>query len=465
MYEIENGDDNNEKKQIYKKQLIIYLLVTNAVFFVYFIIINLNKKNDFSPYSPEITKIKIGDEKSAKIGIISDIQIDNKYNEGYYKYFKNNFYKTLKVLKKNNVDLIIIAGDITNDGQTANYISFKKIFNSIYDNEQPPPMVISIMGNHDYMDTLFNTNIQRQKKFYKFMNSYPFSHYIINNYNFIFWSNENLNYGDSPIENTTWIKSTLEKANKNKKSKGDPIFVISHIPPKNTVYGSEGMWGNQDIYDILKDYPEVICISGHSHYSLRNIKSIWQGSFTAINTQSICYVDIDDYYTNIMDVKMDSAKDDSMGLIAYLNQDNVIFDRIQFDTEKILEEKWKINFPIKLSDFQYTFDKRNKKIKPIFKDNIKITVEKINNKNYIVFNSASHVDYVYIYKIILKTKDKNDIFEYLFYSDYYKNEKSRKKIIKYELPKDLGSNQYNVEIYAIDSFDNISEPKIGVIDI
>ena len=390
--------------------------------------------------------------------------MSNKYNEGYYKYFKNNFYKTLKVLKKNNVDLIIIAGDITNDGQTANYISFKKIFNSIYDNEQPP-MVISIMGNHDYMDTLFNTNIQRQKKFYKFMNSYPFSHYIINNYNFIFWSNENLNYGDSPIENITWIKSTLENANKNKKSKGDPIFVISHIPPKNTVYGSEGMWGNQDIYDIIKDYPEVICISGHSHYSLRNIKSIWQGSFTAINTQSICYVDIDDYYTNIMDVKMDSAKDDSMGLIAYLNQDNVIFDRIQFDTEEILEEKWKINFPIKLSDFQYTFDKRNKKIKPIFNDNVKITLEKINNKNYIVFNSASHVDYVYIYKIILKTKDKNDIFEYLFYSDYYKNEKSRKKIIKYELPKDLGSNQYNVEIYAIDSFDNISEPKIGVIDI
>jgi hypothetical protein len=91
------------------------------------------------------------------------------------------------------------------------------------------------------------------------MKSYPYSHFIINDYNFIFWSNDNYDIEENAIQDYNWIKSTLEKARKNKKNEGDPIFVISHIPPKNTVYGSEGLWGHQGIFDILKDYPEVIC--------------------------------------------------------------------------------------------------------------------------------------------------------------------------------------------------------------
>ena len=37
--------------------------------------------------------------------------------------------------------------------------------------------------------------------------------------------------------------------------------------------------------------------------------------------------------------------------------------------------------------------------------------------------------------------------------------------MKYELPNDLNNKQYNIEIYAIDSFNNISEPKTGVISL
>ena len=459
-----NVEEYNIKIKKYFKNYIIYLLIINSIFYLIFIILNLNKKNNFSPHSPEIKEIKIKEGKSAKIGIISDFQLTKKYYESFFHYFEENVYRALKVFKKNNIDIIIIAGDITNDGESSNYIIFNKIFYSVYNNNQTTPVVISIMGNHDYMDIAFK-NKENQEKFFKYTKSYPYSHYIINNYNFIFWSNDNLNYDDYGTEDYTWIESKLYKAKKNKKSEGDPIFVITHIPPKGTVYGSEGMWGSQRIYDILKDYPEVICISGHSHYSLRNIKSIWQGSFTTINTQSISYVDLDNDYKNAMDIRMDSAKNDSMGLIAYLNKSNIVFERIEFSTEEILDEKWVINFPINVSDFKYTFDKRNKKIKPVFKDKTEIRVEKIKTKNFIVFNAAFHEDYVYIYKIILKSKDKYNNMEYLYYSDYYKNKKLRKKIIKFELPNDLSSNKYDVEIYAIDSFDNISDPKKGIIEI
>ena len=136
------------------------------------------------------------------------------------------------------------------------------------------------------------------------------------------------------------------------------------------IYGSENILGHKGIFNILKDYPEVICISGHNNYSLKNIKSNWQGEFTIINTQSLSYLDLDDYYKKSKNVRIDSTKNnDSMGLIAFLTYDKVIFDRIEFANEEFMEESWQIDFPINTSNFKYNFEKRNKKIKPIFKDN------------------------------------------------------------------------------------------------
>ena len=325
------------------------------------------------------------------------------------------------------------------------------------------------MGNHDFNDINFS-NMEIQKRFCKVINSYPNSHYILNGYHFIFWSQNNYLINEKAFDNYTWIKNNIEIAQQNLKRKDDPIFVITHIPPKKTVYGSETIWGHTGIYDFLKNYHQVICISGHSHYSLRNIKSIWQGDFTVVNTQSISYVDLDNYFINAKDVRHESGKNfDSMGLIAHLTDKNIIFERVEFSSGEIMEEKWKIDFPINVENFQYTFEKRNKKENPVFHDkNVKIEEkeEKNNLGKYIVFNAATHSDYIYRYKIILKdAKNNYNKKELYYYSDYYKNEKFRKKIMKFKLPNDVRPGTYYIEIYALDSFDNISEPIKGKITI
>ena len=456
--------DDYKMKRKYIRNYFIYLIIINSIFYFCSLCFHtyFEEESNSLAYSSKITKIKIGNGDYAKIGIISDFQLDNQ------EVFINNTYRALKVLKKNNVDVIIVAGDTTDKGKIENYMLFNKLYNSVY-NDKHKPVLISLMGNHDYTDPTL-TETQSQINFIRYIKSYPNSHYIINNYNFIIWSNDNKHHNELAVKDFSWIKSTIEKARKNKNKEGDPIFVISHFPPKNTVYGSEDLWGSQAIFNFFKDYPEVISISGHLHYSIKNIKSIWQKEFTAINSQSTSYVDLDDIFQNAWDIRKSSRKNDSMGLIAHLSQNNVIFDRIEFATEEIMEEKWKIDFPINPSNFQYTFEKRNKKIKPVFsnKTEIKILKEVVNNesKYYIEFNAASHEDYIYCYKIILKDINKTgEIKQYYYYSDYYKNKKFRDNIMKYELTKDLNSNQYNIEIYAFDSFNNISEPKTGVISL
>ena len=453
-------------KKDYFLKYIKYLLFISIFFQISFEF--YNSKQTFSLYSPKITKIKIRGGKSAKIGIMSDLQINKNISIKSFNFYAYNTFRALKVFKKNNVDIIIIAGDITDDGEIINYLYFKKIYHSIFENNKTP-ILISIMGNHDYKDQKYSI-FGNQRKFFNYMDSYPYSHYLINNYNFLFWSYNSIKKGYSNKRENHWLKSRIEIAKKNINKVGDPIFVISHMPPLKTVYGSENIFGNQDLYDILKNYPEVISITGHSHYSLRNIKSIYQGEFTAINVQSISYVEIDKSYSNYLDVHFESSKNDSMGLIVYLNNNSVIFDRIKFSTEEIMEERWNIKFPLNISNFNYNFDKMNKKIKPVFVDKSKIEIKKININNndtiFIIFNAALHKDYVYKYKIELKSKDKKENNRiYYYYSDYYKGKKSRQKILKFELPKDLNRGKYNVYIYAIDTFGNTSEPKKGIIYI
>ena len=456
------------KYEKYLRDYFIYMLIMNSFFYLIFIIYN-SALNNFSPYAPDIENINIGNGSYAKIGIISDLQVSEELENKFptLKDYANNVYVALNYFKKNGIDLLIIAGDITNNGRFINLLYFKKIFYSVF-NENSQPRVISIMGNHDYLDFNF-TSSENQKKFYKVINSYPNSHFIINDFHFILWSQDNYLISDGGITNYTWIKNNLEQARQNLKRKGDPIFVITHIPPKFTVYGSETIWGHTGMYNILKDYHEVICISGHSHYSLRNAKSIWQKDFTAINTQSICYVDLDNYFLNAVDVRRESARDcESMGLIAHLTDKNIVFERVRFLTEEIMDEKWKIDFPINVKEFKYTLDNLNKKEIPVFHNKLIKTEEKMENKiinYYIVFSAATHVDYVYKYKIVLKSNmNKGNPRVLYYYSDYYKNEKYRKKIMKFKLPI-LNPNIYNIEIYAIDSFDNISQPIKGKITI
>ena len=178
------------KYEKYIRYYFLYLLIIHSAFYFIFILYS-NKIGDFSPYSPNIENINIGNGSYAKIGIVSDFQLSQELEKNIpsFKYYANNVYVTLNYFKKHDIDLIIIAGDITNNGRLLNLIYFKKIFYSVF-NENSKPRVISLMGNHDYFDLNF-TNSENQKKFYKVINSYPNSHYIINGYHFIFWSQDN----------------------------------------------------------------------------------------------------------------------------------------------------------------------------------------------------------------------------------------------------------------------------------
>ena len=69
-----------------------------------------------------------------------------------------------------------------------------------------------------------------------------------------------------------------------------PFFYLQHPLPKDTNYGPNG-WGHDrgDTTAALSKFPNAFAISGHSHYSLTDNHSLWQGAFTSLSMSSLRY--------------------------------------------------------------------------------------------------------------------------------------------------------------------------------
>ena len=66
------------------------------------------------------------------------------------------------------------------------------------------------------------------------------------------------------------------------------------MPISNIVNG--GHWATpqyEKIYNILKEYPQAVVFTGHSHYCMSDERAIMQKDFTVINTGTTSYFDFD----------------------------------------------------------------------------------------------------------------------------------------------------------------------------
>ena len=377
-----------------------------------------------------------------------------------------NFKKALEILKENKINVLIIDGDITNVGYPEAYDNFLTQFNSVYGDvkKEDVPILNIIMGNHDYWSlTNLDSNKNNKKSqilFEEKTKEKPFTHKVINGYHFINWSCDNASLY-KPIINHSWFEKQIELAQSNDKK---PIFVTTHFPPIYTVYGSVE-WGEKTLNEYFEKYPQIINFSGHSHFSLIDERSIYQKDYTAIQTQSISYIELEggkengsipnDEYGN----QMISAKN-CMGLICSVNDNQVVIKRISFEKNEFYGDDWIIDIPIDKNKFRYLHEEMEKKsVKPYFifenDEDKKIIIEKNENKNIIKFKQAFHPNFVHSYKIIFKdSSDKEFIF--LYFSDFFLMPSDRKNIISFGLNDNL-KGKYNVKIYAIESFRKISD--------
>ena len=233
---------------------------------------------DTGDFTPVTRFVVTSDSHITTIGDVQTSRLEKMIKLGYKIAEKDNEY--------NKLDAVLIAGDVTDMGT-------KIAFNSIKAATAPV-----IKGDTQFLATISTSHDDRTigkeslSLYTDIMGQETDFHRVINGFHFIGVSASTIEGEHYSDYQKVWLKEQLDAAVADDPAK--PIFVMQHEHISNTVYGSSDFegWGMPDFAEILKDYPQVIDFSGHSHYPINDARSIWQGEYTAIGTGGLYYAEI-----------------------------------------------------------------------------------------------------------------------------------------------------------------------------
>ncbi len=194
------------------------------------------------------------------------------------------------------LDAVVVVGDYTDEGTEKQYQAF---FGIVDDNMRPGTTLLACLGNHEFRsphedDVSNNSNFSTTYTRFEDYFGYDIDNvHVINGYTFIGFAADCKGGRGYTLSKAEWLEEQILAAIASDPTGKKPIFVFGHVPVWETCLGSirENNYPTDDIGDVLEKYPQVVYLSGHTHAPACDPESIWQGTFTAINTGTLAYDD------------------------------------------------------------------------------------------------------------------------------------------------------------------------------
>ena len=247
-------------------------------------------------------------------GVLSDVHIAlakggrKQVSSRSTKYLE----KALAYFRDNGVHAVVIAGDITNDGVFGELKAVADAWYRVFPDDKAPDRRkverIFVFGNHDWSGVRRGSAVYDDeatvkaeslatdpKKFWDACFHEEWREFYtreVNGYCFVgaHWCKGSGKFGDCNGTAETFIEGLADRyaALKGKIDPSQPFFHVQHPHPRGTAHG-EYVWGQDDgeSTKVLSAYPNAVSFSGHSHTSLLDEKSVWQGAFTAVGTATL----------------------------------------------------------------------------------------------------------------------------------------------------------------------------------
>ena len=254
-----------------------------------------------------------GGRPNIKFGVISDIHISIEDRDNGKNFGIETFVSTLEWFRDQGVDAVVIAGDLADTGLLPEMQAVADAWFRVFPDDKAPDgrrvERIFVCGNHDwdgwtYFDELIKKTYRDENAARRDMIGFgqkgcweriwhePFSlvwRKEVKGYSFVgaHWTAEHC-IGSS-LADEKGIRGVADFFAKTARfDPSRPFFYVQHPHPKNTCYGSWA-WGHDDgeSTKVLSAFPNAIAFSGHSHYSLTDERSIWQGAFTSLGASSL----------------------------------------------------------------------------------------------------------------------------------------------------------------------------------
>lgn len=344
------------------------------------------------------------------------------------------------------LDALYVVGDFATSGSRAQMIAFKDTLDTYL---KPETEVNLSMASHEFHGEGEPAALEKFKEIYA---QDPDTHRVINGYHFISVTCTNgCHFDDAKRE---WVKAELKKAAADDPRK--PIFFFQHPHIMGTVYGSAN-WGEDELTDILMNYPQIIDFSGHSHAPINDPRSIHQRHFTSLGTGTLSYFELDEfdkYYGTI------PPQNEKAAQMLFVEADADMRVRIYpYDliTSNFFPMTWKIDAAWDVKSFLYTDARYKTTVAPYFDENAKAVISDVTEDGFKVTFDQAKTDDIYVndYNVIVKTSDGVTVRNITLWSGYYFYEMPEKLSVSFA---ELNKNEtYQVEIYAGSFWKTISE--------
>ncbi|MBO8433969.1 MAG: metallophosphoesterase [Tyzzerella sp.] len=200
---------------------------------------------------------------------ISDIHFRREYKESPKAYERmlskmDNPLNALKLcinkaLSENKVDLLIITGDLTEDGESEDYRILKEKVVEFTEGKIP---VVVTLGNHDDKASFRKGWLGEAGSDEPYFDVYETNEFDIVSFDSSSSTNSSGNITEAHI---CWLKNTLEE----RKSK--PVIIITHhhFDEKQAVIPC--LKCENEFWDTLKKYNVIGIFNGHTHHHARGV--------------------------------------------------------------------------------------------------------------------------------------------------------------------------------------------------
>lgn len=419
-----------------------------------------------------------------------------------------------------HLDAMVLVGDINNitdssDGknsyQAAMLNQYARIENIMVENgygysnlnndSDDIIPVIYTAGNHEYQHKINNNT--HKLWFVNEVDDFN-CHKVINGYHFIAGSS---NY-DAVMEEdtTTWMKAEIEKAMAEDPTGTKPIFVFGHTQAvrnvgystSNPTYDPYYAGKSAEFVEWMKDYPQIVYFSGHTHYAMQQQTTIVQVGFTQVvlglaGGSNIGYpgntTDTGFVRDNIDDLEGDLSYHPQGAIIEAKN--NVVYVyKIDFRNGGQIGDPWIIDtegLSEGTSRAYYTNERHQFSVAPEFpegtEENVVVnytttetaaaTGDVITTKDATITFAQAQCNGIYgdkyplVYHMKIYDRETGTLCKsYAHYSDaiYWSDQYTLTPTYTLDVPTLQMGRKYKVEILARNSFNKFGEPIVAELD-
>ena len=356
----------------------------------------------------------VGGKPKLRFGVLSDLHVTDWASAEVFR-------KALAYFRDREVDAVMITGDLTDHGLMSQLENVSKSWYSVFPFDKglggKTVEKLFVTGNHDVEGLKYDSpemvkSLEAMKLTAEQAGRQSLSRLGLANcwpkcfyepYMPVFSKTVcGIDFVGAHWDAWEGVRGLEEKwrANVSRINTDRPFFFFQHAHPRATVYG-EDCWGQDKGQSTLclKDYPNAVAVTGHSHLTLTDGRSYWRGEFTSIGASSLSYVTAPEGKKRRNQPHYRTEGECRQGQLIEVYGDRLVIERRDFVHDEPLGDDIVFELPTRGSTFAVrAFSKNNL---PAFAKNTKITADLEGDAIKVVFLGAfaNPTAYPFDYKV------------------------------------------------------------------